>query len=113
MTRCVTPIPPSPGPRSSTSLMGSSTSGCVAVCAVSGTRVRVDGTLQDQDHAVWRLWGALCDRDRDQVQLSIRPGRLSNGVMATGIRFAYAGIGLACQEAPARVGERALRGRFL
>ena len=53
-----------------------------------GTRLRVDGTPQDHDHAVCRLYGAMLDVDRDQVQLLSPPGRVSHGVLVTGIRFA-------------------------
>ncbi len=69
-----------------------------------GDRLRVDGTPQDHDHAVCRLCGAIFDVDRDQVQLPIPPGRLSNGLMVTGIRFEYEVICTACQEAAGRVG---------
>ncbi len=68
-----------------------------------GDRLRVDGTPQDHDHAVCRLCGAIFDVDRDQVQLPTPPGHLSDGLMVTGIRFAYEVICSACQEAPGRV----------
>lgn len=71
-----------------------------------GDRLRVDGTPQDHDHAVCRLCGVIFDVDRDQVQLPAPPGRLSNGLMVTGIRLEYEVICAACQEAPGRVGER-------
>jgi len=71
-----------------------------------GDRLRVDGTPQDHDHAVCRLCGVIFDVDRDQVQLPAPPGRLSNGLMVTGIRLEYEVISAACQEAPGRVGER-------
>jgi Fe2+ or Zn2+ uptake regulation protein len=68
-----------------------------------GDRLRVDGTPQDHDHAVCRLCGAIFDVDRDQVQLPIPPGYLSNGLMVTGIRFEYEVICASCQEALGRV----------
>ncbi len=68
-----------------------------------GNRLRVDGTPQDHDHAVCHLCGAICDVDREQVQLPTPPGHLSNGLMVTGIRFEYEIICAACQEAPGRV----------
>ena len=67
-------------------------------------RLRVDGTPQDHDHAVCRLCGAIFDVDRDQVQLPLPPGHLSNGLMVTGIRFEYEVICQTCQQAPDRVG---------
>jgi Fur family peroxide stress response transcriptional regulator len=69
-----------------------------------GDRLRVDGTPQGHDHAVCRLCGALCDADREQVQLPTPPGHLSNGLLVTGIRLAYAVICAACQEASYRAG---------
>ena len=69
-----------------------------------GDRLRVDGTPQDHDHAVCRWCGAIFDVDRDQVQLPIPPGYLSNGLMVTGIRFEYEVICRACQESPGRMG---------
>src|SRR5262249_19753182 len=69
-----------------------------------GDRLRVDGTPQNHDYAVCRLCGAIFDVDRDQVQLPVPPGYLSNGLMVTGIRFEYEVICRACQEAADRVG---------
>jgi len=51
-----------------------------------------------------RLCGAIFDVDRDQLQLPTPPGRLSNGLMVTGIRFEYEVICRSCQEATSRVG---------
>jgi hypothetical protein len=44
-----------------------------------GDGLCVDGTPQEHDYAVWRLWGAMVAVDRDQVQLPRPPGRLSKG----------------------------------
>jgi Fe2+ or Zn2+ uptake regulation protein len=69
-----------------------------------GDHLRVDGTPQDHDHAVCYLCGAIVDVDRDQLQLPTPSGHLSNGLMATGLRFEYEVICPACQEAPGRAG---------
>ena len=69
-----------------------------------GDRLRVDGTPQDHDHAVCRLCGAIFDVARDPVRLPTPPGQLSNGLLVTGIRFEYAVICAACQEASGRLG---------
>ena len=71
-----------------------------------GDRLRVDGTPQDHDHAVCRLCGAIVDVAREQVRLPTPPGQLSNGLLVTGIRFAYEVLCAAYQEALGRLGER-------
>ena len=69
-----------------------------------GDRLRVDGTPQDHDHAVCRLCGAIFDVARDPVRQPTPPGQLSNGLLVTGIRFAYEVICAACQKASGRLG---------
>lgn len=71
-----------------------------------GERLRVDGTPQDQDHAVWRRCGAIVDVHRDQAQRPSPPGHWSNGWLVTGIRLKYEVICAARQEARSRVRER-------
>jgi len=71
-----------------------------------GDRLRVDGTPPNHDHAVCRLCGAIFDVDRDQLQLPIPPGRLSNGLMVTGVRLEYEVICQGCQAAPAEGGRK-------
>lgn len=52
-------------------------------------RLRVDGTVQDHDHAVCRACGAIFDVERKDVSPPSPPPRLPGGLDVIGVRLEY------------------------
>jgi Fur family peroxide stress response transcriptional regulator len=67
---------------------------------VSGTdgRLRVDGTIQDHDHAVCQACGTIFDVDRQQFPRADLPRRLPRGLEVRRVRVEYDVICSACRK---------------
>jgi Fur family peroxide stress response transcriptional regulator len=76
-------------------------SGLCRRVAGAGDRRRVDGTLQDHDHAICQTCGTIFDIARRQFPLPTPPTRLPNGLTVTGMRLECEVICAACHEAAA------------
>ena len=68
-------------------------------CRVSdgGDRLRVDGTLQDHDHAICRTCGSIFDIDRQLFPRTLPPAQLPYGLTVTGLRVEYDVICATCR----------------
>jgi len=69
---------------------------CSRVPGGSG-RLRVEGLVQDHNHAVCRQCGEVFDVQRDLFPLPPPPAQLPNGFVVTGMRVAYEVVCVACR----------------
>ncbi len=63
-----------------------------------GTRLRIDGTLDDHHHAVCRGCGAIFDIDLDAFPIPPPPARLPRDLSVTGVRIEFDVICANCRE---------------
>lgn len=75
---------------------------------VSGTdgRLRVDGTLQDHDHAVCQSCGTIFDVDRDRFPHADAPRRLPRGLEVRRVRVEYDVVCSACRKGSSNPGKK-------
>ncbi len=63
----------------------------------AGDRLRVDGTLEDHDHAICRTCSTIFDIDRQLFPRPAPPAHLPQGLTVIGLRVAYDVICTTCQ----------------
>jgi Fur family peroxide stress response transcriptional regulator len=63
----------------------------------NGARLRVDGTLQDHDHAVCRVCNAVYDVERGLARIAPPPETLPDGLHVTGVYIEYEVICSKCE----------------
>jgi Fur family peroxide stress response transcriptional regulator len=76
--------------------------------SAAGSRLRVDGTPQDHDHAVCRVCGTIFDIDQRLCPLPEPPAHLPQGLTVTGVRVEYDVICAGCGAVSAKRGASAL-----
>jgi Fe2+ or Zn2+ uptake regulation protein len=72
--------------------------------SAAGSRLRVDGTPQDHDHAVCRVCGTIFDIDQRLLPLPAPPAYLPQGLTVTGVRVEYDVVCASCSAVSAEAG---------